>query len=73
MSRFEEERVAAETWQQTLFMLKQNMKKYQRCHIAGAAGDSCSPVPALVFTRFVFSAPVGGGTGSQQTILHEEQ
>lgn len=27
----------------------------------------------LVLTCFVLSAPVGGGTGSQQTILHEEQ
>lgn len=27
----------------------------------------------FVFTRFLLSAPVGGGTGSQQTILHEEQ
>lgn len=28
---------------------------------------------ALLFTCVVFSAPAGGGTGSQQTILHEEQ
>lgn len=27
----------------------------------------------VVFTCFLLSAPVGGGTGSQQTILHEEQ